>query len=153
MGLFEEKRTVSNVFWNGLAPFIFVMLRAPLSYVVAVAALLADKFASELGVLEGEAVELFTWKKVKAGKSGCVSITGLLASFLGSAVIAIISKGVFGFSWTNALFVALMGFIGSLLDSVVGYWEERGWSTKGLTNFIAAFLPALAVWLMPPKFQ
>ena len=148
LGLFEEKRTSSNVFWNGLAPFIFLLFHAPLAFIAATAALLADKFASELGVLEEEAIELFTWKRQKAGKSGCVSLTGLLASFLGAALIAISAVPLFGLRWSQALAVAFLGFFGSLVDSAIGYFEERGLGSKGLTNFLAAFFAGLVPLLI-----
>lgn len=81
----------------------------------------ADTFASEFGMLSShEPVSILTLKPLKRGLSGGVSIMGVFAALAGSMLIASCiffypQFGVFEF-----FTVSMLGFISSLLDSVIG---------------------------------
>jgi uncharacterized protein (TIGR00297 family) len=93
------------------------------AYVGAMAAVNADTWATELGVLNPTAPRLITnRKKVEPGTSGGVSLTGLLASLSGGALIALF--GVLftpsGEKWLLGLSATAAGFLGSIFDSLLG---------------------------------
>ena len=147
MGIYEHDRSWENVFSNGLVPTLIVVAASflgwgPLPYICSVAAVTADKFASELGVLGGDPISLEGFKRVKPGTSGAVSITGTLLSIVGSAAVGISAMFLFGVTPTVALLIALAGFAGGLVDTVFGVFEEKGFGTKGTTNIICSIVGA-----------
>lgn len=109
--------------------FVFYQNEA---YAVAVAtafaACNADTWASEIGILSRQPpVSLLTFRPVKRGISGGVSLLGLAASFGGALLIAL-TFGLYELASGNAdgflLFqmglITLGGFAGSILDSLMG---------------------------------
>ncbi|KAI1385131.1 integral membrane protein DUF92-domain-containing protein [Hypoxylon trugodes] len=111
------------------------------------AAVCADTFSSELGILSRSTPRLitsFSLRKVPRGTNGGVTLWGLIAGFLGSSIIVAVSflflpfcgedtsgKIGGGGSWTItqkatlALGLTLWGTLGSLLDSFLGGWLQR----------------------------
>jgi len=102
MGTYEKSRGWRNVLANGLIPVAISLVYflnhsygtfpgafIAISYVASVAAIAADKFASEIGVLDGTPVMLLTFKKVKKGTSGGVTLFGLAMSFVAALIIGI----------------------------------------------------------------
>jgi len=87
----------------------------------AYAAAAADTFSSELGILSNQQPFLITnpWKRVRRGTNGGVTSMGLFAGLIGSQFIAaaylLVTKDLKG-----ALLAVLMGFMGTLLDSILG---------------------------------
>lgn len=147
LGLYEHERSWENVLANGLIPAIAAVLYPYVgwgAYIGAVAAITADKFASELGVLGGEPISLLTLKRGKRGESGCVSLLGTLMSLDGALLIGI------GYwllvpsiqPW-GIVKIALVGFAGSAADSLAGVLEERGIGTKASTNMVCAAAGAI----------
>lgn len=147
MGIYEHERSWENVFSNGLLPTLLAvfssLIGSPFPYLAAVAAVNADKFASEIGVLSGNPVYLGSFMQVRAGKSGAVSILGFVASLVGGTVIGFAALFIFNSSPEEALFIGIAGFIGSIIDSVFGIFEEMGIGTKGTTNFICSLAGAV----------
>ncbi len=160
MGLYERSRGWRNVAANGMVPLaisvIYVINNAYygipqvallIAYVASVAAITADKFASEVGVLDGDPHMLLTMKKVKKGTSGAVSLVGLIASLMGALLISLSV-----FQLPNALYLIALataaGFLGNLADSVVGYLEEQGIGNKYTSNTICAIVGALIAFLI-----
>ncbi|KAI0880915.1 integral membrane protein DUF92-domain-containing protein [Annulohypoxylon maeteangense] len=111
------------------------------------AAVCADTFSSELGILSRTSPRLITsWslRKVPRGTNGGVTLWGLIAGLLGSMIIVAASlmflpfcgedtKGKIGGGeiWnvnqkaTLAWGLAIWGALGSLLDSFLGGWFQR----------------------------
>ncbi|KAI1500860.1 integral membrane protein DUF92 [Biscogniauxia marginata] len=111
------------------------------------AAVCADTFSSELGILSRSTPRLITslsLRKVPRGTNGGVTLWGLVAGLLGSMIIVTASllflplcteqtKGKIGGgdSWTvsqKATFawgLTIWGALGSLLDSFLGGWLQR----------------------------
>ena len=102
-----------------------------LAYAGAMAAVNADTWSTELGVLSPVPPRLITsGAKVERGTSGGISIIGTLAAVGGAALVGIMAI-LFtpGSSWFTYLWmITLAGLAGSLFDSVLGatvqaiYW-------------------------------
>ncbi len=152
IGVYEHSRGWRNVLSNGAVPLAVVVLYfinslhgfVPAQYLVAayvasVAAIAADKFSSEIGVLDGEPLMLLTLKPVKKGVSGGVTALGLLAGALASLVISLSLLAVYGqAAWALVALAFVSGIIGNITDSVFGYWEERGVGNKYTSNLACA---------------
>lgn len=147
MGLYEHERGWENVLSNGLLPSILAILQpfiGPVPFICSVAAVTADKFASEIGVLEPDnPISLLDFKQVKPGTSGAVSKIGTIASLAGAALIGLCATFAFGITASDALLITFAGFAGCVVDTLFGVLEERGLGTKGTTNFICSLAGAL----------
>ncbi|KAF8456981.1 integral membrane protein DUF92-domain-containing protein [Terfezia claveryi] len=98
------------------------------------AATAADTLSSELGILSNRKPRLILnpWKICPPGTNGAVSGVGLGAAALGAAIIGVVSSYWFNPTTTTTtttpavsamkfiLFTTLIGFSGSLLDSILG---------------------------------
>jgi uncharacterized protein (TIGR00297 family) len=129
------RRDLFQVLANGgvgmLAAILFRITDNPAwaaGFAVSFASSNADTWASELGVLSrAEPVSLLTFRPVRRGVSGGVSLLGLASSLGGGLFIALIfasvnlALGLFSRDFLRcALFVAAAGLLGSLLDSLLG---------------------------------
>jgi uncharacterized protein (TIGR00297 family) len=124
-----SERDAGQVFGNGGVATIFVLVHALypdsivgwVGFAAALAAVNADTWATELGVLNPTAPRMITdWsKRVEKGTSGGISFFGTLASLLGAAVIAI-PAALFAGDWSLLLLISVAGLAGSLFDSLLG---------------------------------
>jgi uncharacterized protein (TIGR00297 family) len=125
------ERDAMQVFSNGGIAGIFVLLHAIypaaawpwIGYAGALAAVNADTWATELGVLNPGRPRLITALRtpVEKGTSGGVSLVGTLASLLAALVIGLPAAWFAGESQGIILVVvALAGLAGSLVDSLLG---------------------------------
>ncbi|WP_273850767.1 DUF92 domain-containing protein [Guptibacillus spartinae] len=90
-------------------------------FLSAIATSNSDTWASELGVLSTrKPLHIKTLKIVPAGTSGAVSMLGVVASFLGSALIGVVGSFVFDLSYQAAAVVTFAGFVGCLSDTLIG---------------------------------
>lgn len=147
LGLYEHERSWENVLANGLVPTLCAVLNPYVGwgpYVGALAAITADKFASELGVLGGDPVSLLNLKKVKRGTNGAITPFGTLMSLDGALLIGIAAfVSIPGLDLWKVVGIGLIGFGGSMTDSVVGVLEEKGIGTKATTNAICSLFGAV----------
>lgn len=151
MGIYEHERGWENVLSNGFLPTILAILSpsiGPLPFIACVAAVSADKFGSEVGVLGGDPISLADLKPAKPGTSGAVTMMGTVASLAGATTIGLIAMYLFGINATVALIIGLAGLLGSIVDSAFGVLEERGLGTKGTTNFICSLVGAIIGFLI-----
>lgn len=139
--IMEYSRSWKNVISNGLIPLIFCYLGYEKAFVCSIAAITADKFGSELGVLFGAPISLEHFKRVIEGTSGAISTLGTLFSITGALIIAIFAYAL-GYKY-NIFFVTFSGFIGCFADSVAGVFEEKGIGTKETSNIICAAVGGL----------
>jgi uncharacterized protein (TIGR00297 family) len=148
LGIYEHERSWENVLANGLVPTACALLSPHIGwgpFVGSLAAITADKFASELGVLGGDPVFLLTMKKAKRGTNGAVTPFGLLMSFDGGLLVGLAAMALFpNVSFWKVVIIGAIGFLGSGIDSIVGVLEEKGIGTKATTNAICSLFGALA---------
>lgn len=158
-GIYEGTRGWKNVAANGIVPLILALLYSLRGYLglnptllifafsASVAAITADKFSSELGVLQKKAIMLFTMRKVNAGTSGAVSMLGFVAGFIGALIIGI---AAFALTGNIALLIlsTVSGFFGDIIDSVFGYYEEKGIGYKYTTNILCATSAAILTMIL-----
>jgi len=94
---------------------------------IAFAAANADSWATELGILNRKnPISLRTFKRVKKGTSGAISLLGTTASLMGAMFIAFFAAFAFNYGDFNLSYfqcfivVTLGGFLGSIIDSILG---------------------------------
>jgi len=128
-----NERDAGQVLGNGGLATLFAALHAfypgsilPwLGFAAALAAVNADTWATELGVLNPTPPHMITnlRKRVEKGTSGGISFFGTLASLVGSSMIALVAVllSPTGALDANAFFlIAAAGLAGSLFDSFLG---------------------------------
>jgi uncharacterized protein (TIGR00297 family) len=128
-----HERDAGQVFGNGGVATVFVLVHAlypesTLSWVgfaASLAAVNADTWATELGVLNPTPPRIITdlRKRVEKGTSGGVSLFGTGASLLGSAVIALLAvllSPTQSLNTCHFLLITASGLAGSLFDSYLG---------------------------------
>jgi len=99
-----------------------------LAMAASLAAVNADTWATELGVLSRtEPRRMTTGKVVPYGTSGAITLTGTAAALAGSAFVALVSSVVdvfAGLPWqgilARSILICLAGLFGSLVDSLLG---------------------------------
>ncbi|MCC7128768.1 MAG: hypothetical protein B6D39_01615 [Anaerolineae bacterium UTCFX2] len=134
-----SQRDWGQVLANGGLGAVLAILHALLpgetwlwaAYAGAMAAVNADTWATELGVLNPQPPRLITtWQPMEYGASGAISLLGSLAAMSGAALVGLLAM-IFGSSPDPAaLFLAavLGGTAGAFLDSLLGatlqaiYW-------------------------------
>ena len=124
-----HERDAGQVFGNGGMATLFVLVHALypesmigwVGFAASLAAVNADTWATELGVLNPTPPRMITdiSKRVEKGTSGGISLFGTLASLLGAAVIAL-PAAWFSQDWALLPLIALAGLAGSLFDSLLG---------------------------------
>ena len=128
-----HERDAGQVFGNGGLAALFVLVHSLepesmvgwLGFAASLAAVNADTWATELGVLNPVPPRVITdlKKQVEKGTSGGVSSFGTAAALLGSAVIALPAVLLSPSGALNAsyfLLVTFAGLAGSLFDSLLG---------------------------------
>ncbi len=151
IGIYEHERSWENVLANGIVPMFCAVASSFIgvgAYLGSVGAIMADKFASELGVLGPAPKSLLTFKDAKRGESGCISTLGTIVSFSGALLIGAVAHILMPQSidaW-EMIYIGLIGFVGSFADSLAGVLEERGVGTKATTNMICAIVGAVLGW-------
>jgi uncharacterized protein (TIGR00297 family) len=93
------------------------------AYAGALAAVNADTWATELGVLSPSAPRLITsGKRVEPGTSGGITLLGSLASLGGAALVGLVGSAFTPQAERSALILATAfgGLVGSFFDSLLG---------------------------------
>lgn len=120
----------AGLWWGpggGEAAAIGLVTPIGLAGVASLASANADTWATELGVLaSGLPRSILSGKRVPAGTSGAVSGPGLVVALGGSTLIALVSWWTHpGLPLLAVAVVAVSGFVGALLDSVLGATFQR----------------------------
>jgi len=125
------RRDIGQVLANGAIASIFAGLHfffpaaswTWVAFAASLAAVNADTWATELGVLNPSLPRLITTgKPVEHGTSGAISFYGTLAATTGAALIAILGAllGPVSQVWTNLGTIFIAGLLGALFDSFLG---------------------------------
>jgi uncharacterized protein (TIGR00297 family) len=124
-----HERDAGQVFGNGGLATAFVLVHTLypesmigwVGFAAALAAVNADTWATELGVLNPTPPRMITdlRKRVEKGTSGGISLFGTFASLMGSALIAILAS-LLTDNWSLFPLITLTGLAGSLFDSFLG---------------------------------
>ncbi|MCL4356865.1 MAG: DUF92 domain-containing protein [Candidatus Thermoplasmatota archaeon] len=150
----DGKRHFSNVFYAGMmALFIAVanfISPYPYHYFVlfsaAIASITADTFGSEIGVVDSNTYLITTFKRVRTGTNGGISLLGEFATLFGALIIGVtyvllssshnLIAGLVG--------VTMAGFAAAHVDSILGATlENRNIMNKGQVNFLASLSSVL----------
>ncbi|MDD1676447.1 MAG: TIGR00297 family protein [Methanomicrobiales archaeon] len=141
-----------NVFANGLvaiAAAVLFGLEGESMWIAlflgSVATAAADTVAGEIGMTANDPYLITTFKPVKAGTNGGVTILGEAAGFLASAAVVLIAY-LLRVITSPGMIVActLAGFVGTQIDSVIGATlENRKLIGNAGTNLIATLLGGL----------
>ena len=136
------ERDYRNVLGVALPSCLFALINAVtqdsnyylmmIGYISTIAVAAADTAASELGTRDDRVYLITTFKRVPPGTDGGISPFGTLISLIASAAVTVIGWAVINLSMDDpfVLIPILAGFIGCMLDSVVGATLE----TWGLIN-------------------
>jgi uncharacterized protein (TIGR00297 family) len=124
-----HERDAGQVFGNGGIATFFAALHyfypnepwVWVGFAASLAAVNADTWATELGVLNPNPPRMITnlFKVVEKGTSGGISLVGTLASLAGSALIAFLASFLTD-DWSLLPLITVSGLVGSLFDSLLG---------------------------------
>ncbi len=149
------ERSSSNIIYAGIIGVVLALLNFFriywiydygdffLLFAVSFSVINSDTFASEIGVIDRNVVMITNFRKTEPGVNGGISLLGSLASLLGGLIIAI-TFTLFYFSYFDVavvVFITIMGFVGSNVDSLLGATlENRGLISKGQVNLFSSII-------------
>ena len=128
-----------------------------LLFIVSIAAAASDTLASEIGVIDRNTRLITTFAKVPTGTDGGISVLGTTAALGGAVFIALTGYALLflsGIRLPVSLLppVVLFGFLGSMVDSLLGATLERrgliGKQTNNVSSIVIVSLLAYIVLFM-----
>jgi uncharacterized protein (TIGR00297 family) len=164
LGIAQDKggrRGAKNAIANAGAGLLFAFLAVAtphhtlftLALVAAFATAAADTVSSEIGQAYGRTTYLVTtFKRVRPGTEGAVSLEGTLAGVAASTVPAAFAAATSMITWPGAAVVVAAAFVGTTLESYLGATLEtaRGLDNEvvNFANTLAGGLAAMGIWLL-----
>ncbi len=149
-GIVPAAVSLLNIFSNAaIIPFFL--------FVVSLGVILSDTAASEIGSLDKDAYMILTLKRAIPGTNGGVSILGTVISLVFSILFSILSFSIFQLYanlslsnfFTLSIYAGILGFLGNLIDSVLGeVFENRNLMDKYSVNFTSALISTILGWLI-----
>jgi len=139
-------RSGYNVMSNGIVALLISLLYSTpanpniinIAYAASIAGVLADTLGSEIGTLSNKAYLITNFKRVPPGTNGGISLLGTTASLIGALVIGGLSV-MYGSDVYMIIAITIGGFIGSIIDSLVGATlENAGKIDKGGVNILCS---------------
>ncbi|MBK9736424.1 MAG: DUF92 domain-containing protein [Saprospiraceae bacterium] len=132
-------RDAFQVLANGLTAVICFLLFAfsndiifLIAYLVSINISLSDTISSDIGTYFGKKTyDIITWKPVKSGLSGGISIIGTVSGVLAAILFGLTSKFIFNLDLTQTIPVILGGITGMFIDSVLGSLIQVKYLTNG----------------------
>lgn len=146
-------RSASQVMANlGMAGLIVALAPAnwPIMALAALAEAVADTSSSELGMaFPAKTVLITSGKPVPPGVDGGISLVGTTAALISASVVAFAGWTAGLISPRSAVVAAMAGFLGTIVDSLLGaMFERRGWINNDLVNFFSTAAAAGMAWLI-----
>lgn len=149
----EGKRGVANVLANGgTAGLLSIIALFATDYhhiinlmiIASFATACSDTLSSELGNIYGKRYfDIVTLKSSKRGLDGTISKQGLWFGVLGSLAVAL-STFVFHKDYILIFILTVSGFLGNIIDSVLGATLQRkGYLNNHHVNFLATLTGSL----------
>jgi uncharacterized protein (TIGR00297 family) len=100
-------------------------------FAILIASSNSDTWASEIGSLSKKRpISLRNFRLTDAGTSGAVSLLGTIAGLFGSLLIAIFTFFLFSISFYELLFIFFFGFIGNVIDTLLGAFLQAEYKCK-----------------------
>ena len=143
----KGERTYKNVLANGLVPALVAALAfvtgtqedpvASVAFISSLSVAASDTVASELGVLSDKVRLITTWELVAPGTDGGVSVFGTIWALIGAAFSSLLGWIIIFPDGPFDRLIAIpmiVGFIGCVLDSVIGASLERDGKISKLGN-------------------
>lgn len=123
----DEKRNIYQIICNVFIPslciilyYLFKDIKFYVMFYCTIGSSLADTLASSIGSLSKKIpLNPLTFKKMKKGESGAISVLGLIASALGGVTIGLIYYLKYSII-INYIIIIIMSFLGSYIDSLLG---------------------------------
>lgn len=130
-------RNATQVFANGIVAvcclIIYSITKVELYYIaffISIAISMSDTISSEIGkYCKQSTYDVISLKKTTIGLSGGISIAGTLAGLIASIMYAYIVYVVFSLTLQNGILIGIIGFIGMLIDSVLGSTLQAKYAT------------------------
>ncbi|MBX8632397.1 MAG: DUF92 domain-containing protein [Thermoplasmata archaeon] len=123
-------------------------------FMCSIGAAASDTLASEIGVIDRNTRLITTFRRIPTGTDGGVSVLGTLSAvggsfFIGAIGYIFITLGGTQLSLWSIGFVTLLGFLGSVIDSVLGATLERrgliGKQTNNISSIVAVCIIAFLI--------
>ena len=150
LGISEETRTAKNVISNGIIAFIAATFGLYGPFIGSIATATADTLASEIGVTQVPRL-ITTFKKVKPGTDGAISIMGTGIGILGAGIIGILAYflGIAPDPLVSLRIAVISGTIGCFVDSLLGaVLERRNYINNEHVNLLATFAGGIIGFLL-----
>jgi uncharacterized protein (TIGR00297 family) len=146
-------RSASQVMANlGFAGLAVALAPAnwPILALAALAEAAADTSSSELGMaFPAKTVLITSGKPVPPGVDGGISFVGTSAGLISAFVIALAGWTAGLISPYAAVVVAMAGFLGTMIDSLLGaLLERRGWLNNDLVNLLSTASAGAIAWIL-----
>ncbi|MDD3178646.1 MAG: DUF92 domain-containing protein [Candidatus ainarchaeum sp.] len=154
------KRDYKNVLGNcgaSLVIFITGFILNKLLYVnlemfiiaslATISAAFSDTLSSEIGLLSIKNPRMInTFKKVKKGTNGAISLIGIIGALLGSLITAIFFI-IIEYNYLFIILISISGIIGSLIDSFTGAIIENKNQkiNNNWNNFISTLITGIII--------
>jgi uncharacterized protein (TIGR00297 family) len=160
------ERGWTNVVANGLpALAVAVLVSEPVAlletesgavlFLCAISVAASDTIASELGVFARKTWLITSFRRVRAGVNGGVSLPGTAAAAMAAAYTGLVGAYLFDLmdglhlGWHSVILVAAIGFLGCQIDSVIGATlENRGKVSKLTNNLFSISLGTAIAWMV-----
>lgn len=98
---------------------------------ISIAISTSDTWSSEIGSrFRWEHVNPITFKTMPLGVSGAITLLGTLAGMLGSISVSLLVYFSFSVELITTVYIAIFGFLGMYLDSILGYLFQAKFKTQ-----------------------
>jgi uncharacterized protein (TIGR00297 family) len=90
-----------------------------------------------------------TWERVPPGTDGGVTLLGSATGLAAGAVIAAVASSGGMIEWRQVWIPVVVGFVGMLIDSVLGATvQRRGWISNQGVNLLSTLVAAVMGYAM-----